>query len=243
MGRDAGSNPPRQRSPAAPYLLKDGDLLFARSGATSGKTFLYQSTWGVCAYAGYLIRARMNQQKAVPAFVKYFTASTNYWQWLSAVFIQSTIQNVSAEKYADLQLSLPPISEQRSIAAFLDQETGRVDRLVAKKRELITRLKEKRTALISHTVNRGLPPVPAHAAGFPENPPLKRSGIDWLGDVPEHWEIKKVTYGFSKIGSGTTPKSDSDEFYDGDVPWVPTQDFADHGGIEGTDEGKLRDVH
>jgi restriction endonuclease S subunit len=177
---------------AAPYLLKDGDLLFARSGATSGKTFLYQSSWGICAYAGYLIRARMNQEEAVPAFVKYFTTSTNYWQWLSSVFIQSTIQNVSAEKYADLHLSLPPPAEQRAIAAFLDRETGRVDRLVAKKRELLERLKEKRTALISRTVTRGLPPAAARAAGLPENPPLKPSGIEWLGDIPKHWESAQL---------------------------------------------------
>ena len=75
-------------------------------------------------------------------------------------------------------------AEQRAIAAFLDRETGRVDRLVAKKRELIERLKEKRTALISRTVTRGLPPAAARAAGLPENPPLKPSGLDWLGDIP-----------------------------------------------------------
>ncbi|MBS1787187.1 MAG: restriction endonuclease subunit S [Acidobacteria bacterium] len=174
---------------AAPYLLEDGDLLFARSGATSGKTFLYQSSWGICAYAGYLIRARMSAQKAFPAFIKYFTTSTSYWQWLSSIFIQSTIQNVSGEKYADLFLSLPPLAEQQAIAAFLDRETGRMDRLVAKKRELIERLKEKRTALISRTVTRGLPPAAARAAGLPENAPLKPSGLDWLGDIPAHWEV------------------------------------------------------
>ena len=81
-------------------------------------------------------------------------------------------------------------AEQRAIAAFLDRETGRVDRLVAKKRELIERLKEKRSALISRTVTRGLPPAAARAAGLPENPPLKPSGLDWLGDIPAHWEVK-----------------------------------------------------
>lgn len=174
---------------AAPYLLEDGDLLFARSGATSGKTFLYQRSWGICAYAGYLIRARMNRQRAVPSFVKYFTTSTSYWEWLSSIFIQSTIQNVSAEKYSDLELSLPPIIEQRSIAEFLDRETGRIDRLVAKKRELIERLKEKRTALISRTVTRGLPPAAAKAVGIGPHPKLKSSGVEWLGEVPEHWDL------------------------------------------------------
>jgi len=198
---------------AAPYLLEDGDLLFARSGATSGKTFLYQNSWGICAYAGYLIRARMDQKKAVPAFVKYFTASRAYWQWLSSIFIQSTIQNVSAEKYADLQLSLPPVTEQAAIAAYLDRETGRMDELVGKKRELIERLKEKRTALISRTVTRGLPAdLPLETLAMLEeiageklslNPPLKSSGIDWFGEVPEHWEIAELRRFTRFITSGS----------------------------------------
>ncbi len=62
------------------------------------------------------------------------------------------------------------------------------------KRELIERLKEKRTALISRTVTRGLPPAAARAAGLPENPPLKTSALDWLGDIPKHWVVKKLRY-------------------------------------------------
>ena len=91
----------------------------------------------------------------------------------------------------DAWIPLPAVAEQRAIAAFLDRETGRVDRLVAKKRELIERLKEKRTALISRTVTRGLPPA---AARLPDNPPLKPSALDSLGDIPKHWEVKKLKY-------------------------------------------------
>jgi restriction endonuclease S subunit len=65
---------------AEEYLLREGDLLFARSGATAGKTFLYRRSWGTCAYAGYLIRARLDTNRASPQFVRYFTASTSYWQ-------------------------------------------------------------------------------------------------------------------------------------------------------------------
>ena len=143
---------------AAEYLLRAGDLLFARSGATAGKTFLYRTNWRACAYAGYLIRARIDEEKAVPEFVRHFTASTCYWQWLSSAFIQATIQNVSAERYASLWVPLPAVREQAAIVDFLDRETAKIDTLVAKKRTLIERLKEKRTALISRTVTRGLPP-------------------------------------------------------------------------------------
>lgn len=137
---------------AEEYLLREGDLLFARSGATAGKTFLYRRSWGVCAYAGYLIRARLDLGTVSPGFVRYFTASSSYWQWLSAVFIQATIQNVSADKYASLMVTQPAMEEQRAIAAFLDRETARIDALVAQIHDAIDRLKELRTALISAAV-------------------------------------------------------------------------------------------
>lgn len=109
---------------AEEYLLREGDLLFARSGATAGKTFLYRHNWGTCAYAGYLIRARLDTNRAWPEFVRCLTSSTSYWHWLSAAFIQATIQNVSAEKYASLVMPQPPYPEQRAIAAFLDRATA-----------------------------------------------------------------------------------------------------------------------
>ena len=90
------------------------------------------------------------------------------------------------------QVPLPPLDEQRAIAAFLDRETERIDALVAKKRQLIERLQEYRTALITRTVTRGLPPDAARAAGLDPSPRLKPSGVEWLGDVPEHWEVKEL---------------------------------------------------
>jgi type I restriction enzyme S subunit len=178
---------------ASEYLLREGDVLFARSGATAGKSFRYKSSWGTCAYAGYLIRARLDGNRVRPDFVRYFTASANYWQWISSSLIQATIQNVSADKYASLWLPLPSLDDQQRIASFLDRETGKIDTLVAKKRTLVERLKEKRTALISRTVTRGLPPDAARAAGLDPHPKLKPCGIDWLGDIPAHWEVLPFT--------------------------------------------------
>jgi type I restriction enzyme S subunit len=85
------------------------------------------------------------------------------------------------------------MQEQRVIADFLDRETAKIDSLVAKKRTLIERLKEKRTALISRTVTRGLPPDAACAAGFDPHPKLKPSGIEWLDDVPQNWQVLPFT--------------------------------------------------
>ena len=83
-------------------------------------------------------------------------------------------------------------TSKHTIADFLDGETAKIDTLVAKKRTLIERLKEKRTALISRTVTRGLPPGAARQAGLDPYPKLKPSGIDSLGKVPEHWEVAQL---------------------------------------------------
>jgi len=80
--------------------------------------------------------------------------------------------------------AMPPVQEQSAIAAFLDRETARIDALVAKKERLIELLQEKRTALITQAVTKGLDP----------NVPMKDSGIEWLGEIPAHWEVKKLTW-------------------------------------------------
>ena len=82
----------------------------------------------------------------------------------------------------NLMHPLPPLPEQRAIAAFLDRETAKIDALVAKKERLIELLQEKRTALISHAVTKGLDP----------DVPLKDSGVEWLGEIPAHWEVRRL---------------------------------------------------
>jgi type I restriction enzyme S subunit len=113
---------------------------------------------------------------------------------------------------------LPPLSEQTAIAEFLDRETGKIDELVAEQRRLMELLKEKRHTVISHAVTKGLNP----------RAPIKPSGIEWLGDVPRHWEVWKLTHSFKTIGSGTTPKTDNRDYYEnGAIPWVNTGDLND----------------
>ncbi|WP_371157007.1 hypothetical protein [Jannaschia sp. 2305UL9-9] len=100
-----------------------------------------------------------------------------FYRWGSGI-----VADLWSTRYKDMKaitLALPPLPEQRAIAAFLDRETTKIDALVAEQRRLIDLLREKRQAVISHAVTRGLNP----------DAPLKSSGIDWLGDVPEGWEV------------------------------------------------------
>ena len=121
-------------------------------------------------------------------------------------------------------LPVPPLDEQRAIAAFLDRETERIDSLVERKRRLIERLQEYRTALITRTVTRGLPPEAARAAGLGPSPRLKPSGVEWLGDVPEHWEVKQLRRAVILQRGHDLPNDERDT---GDIPVVSSAGVSD----------------
>lgn len=134
------------------YLLEDGDILLARSGATVGKSFLFKDEFGTSCFAGYLIRARSDKKKLNPKFAYWFFQSESYWKYVSGSQIQATIQNVSAEKYGDLYLSVPEILVQEQISNFLECEINKIDNLIAKAESAIQLMQERRTALISAAV-------------------------------------------------------------------------------------------
>ena len=137
---------------AEPYLLHDGDILFARSGATVGKTFLYKESWGPSCFAGYLIRLRCNQQIVRPEFVYAYTQSDPYWGQLREGMTQATIQNFSAEKYGQLFLALPPLWEQSEIIDHLSNSLSSLDTLRSSLKSTTNLLRERRSALISAAV-------------------------------------------------------------------------------------------
>ena len=146
-----------------------------------------------------------------------------------AAFIDgSTRDKLTQSDMNGIPVPLPPLDEQRAIAAFLDRETERVDALVAKKRLLIERIEEYRSALITRTVTRGLPPEAARAAGLDPSPRLKPSGVEWLGEVPEHWEVKEIKWE-TPVLRGASPRPIDDEAYfdeEGSHGWVRIADVT-----------------
>jgi len=136
----------------------------------------------------------------------------------------ATVESLDIDKLKIALLPLPSLGEQRTISSFLDRETARIDALVAQNQTLIERLKEKRGALISHTVTRGLPPEAAQAAGLDPKPRLKDSGVEWIGKVPEHWEATPLGRLVQFIG-GATPDTNNPEFWEGDIPWISPKDM------------------
>lgn len=136
---------------AKEYMLNKGDLLFARSGATVGKTFLYKEDYAAC-FAGYLIKARCNKNVLLPNFVFYYTLSNVYQNWKNSIFIQSTIQNIGADKYSVMPIIVPSLSEQQSIANYLDQKCSEIDELISIKQQKIEKLKDYKKSLIFECV-------------------------------------------------------------------------------------------
>lgn len=133
---------------AKPYMLCDGDVLFARSGATVGKTYLYRNEDGPCCFAGYLIRAVTNRRKLVPDYLVYLTKGHGYQIWKSSAYSQSTIPNINAEQYANIPLPLPTIEIQREIVAFLDEKCAHIDCVLDLKRRQADVLRRRRQSLI-----------------------------------------------------------------------------------------------
>ena len=163
--------------------------------AGQGKTKGLVAQLGIDTTCNQSMAAIVPTQRVGPRYL--------YW-WLTANY--QNIRNMAGGEARDgLNLALlgsiicpiPTDNEQQAITNFLDRKTREIDKLVAKRRTLIDRLKEKRTALISHTVTSGLPPDVARAAGLDPHPKLKPSGIDWFGGVPEYWELiqlrRKIT--------------------------------------------------
>ena len=114
---------------------------------------------------------------------------------------------INASEIARLPVPVPPLAEQRAIAAFLDRETGRIDKLVTKQRELIERLDEYRKALITRVVTKGLPPEAAETAELDPLPKLKDSRVEWLGQVPDHWQVRTLRQ-VCRLSYGDSLRSD-----------------------------------
>ncbi len=159
----------------------------------------------------------------LPRFAWYFLTSKPVKAAISslAAGTSGSMQNIAQDAFLGIGFPLPPREEQEAIVRFLDAKTAQIDSLLAKKRQLIDKLTEKRNALIARTVTRGLPPVAAKAAGLQPNPEMKDSGAEWLTQIPAHWSLnplKRIVSTPITDGPHETP-----EFPPDGVPFVSAE--------------------
>ena len=175
------------------YLVHKGDILISWSASLGVYKWLGEDAW----LNQHIFKVEINTKLV---FEEYFV-------WLASWFIKelehkahgSTMQHLTWNAFGNFPVLLPPMPEQKAIAHYLDKETAKIDQLIEAKKRLLELLDEKRRALITHAVTRGLNP----------DVPMRDSGVEWIGEIPKHWEIlplrrilKKMDYGISEsVGS------------------------------------------
>lgn len=158
--------------------VQPGDLLFSIT-AYLGSVAVVPDKLETAYVSQHIALARLRAERLLPSWVGYVALS-----WLGKTYLETrgyggTKIQLSLDDIAEMVMTAPPLAEQHAIAAFLDRETAKIDALVEAQRRLIELLKEKRQAVISHAVTKGLDP----------STQMKGSGVEWLGRVPAHWEV------------------------------------------------------
>jgi len=194
------------------FEVKDGDFLFARSG-TIGRFGIVRNP-EPAVFASYLIRFRFDNMDK--NFLRFAFISHFFRESLLNTLHGGANQNIHAENIKEQMLFCPPLPEQQTIALFLDRETAKINALIAKKERLIELLQEKRAALISQAVTKGLDPMV----------PMKDSGVEWLGEIPAHWEVKRLKFA-ARLETGHTPNRSIAEYWENcTIPWVTLNDVG-----------------
>lgn len=193
-----------------------GDVLLAKDGSTLGTVNVIREL---------PIEATVNSSIAV--LTPYSGLNSEFLSYsLQGTVLKSLIQELKGgmgvphlfqDDIKMFPLLLPSLEEQSAIASFLDRETAQIDVLIAKQQQLIETLAERRKAVITRAVTRGLDPTVE----------LKDSAVREIGYIPKHWSVKKLSRLFQTIGSGTTPPTEGTDFYDGETPWVTTGELRE----------------
>lgn len=138
----------------AEYELADGDILFARSGATVGKTFQFRfvSDEEKYCYAGYLIKATPDENIILSDYLMNYTNSVAFENWKNSIFNKATIENIGADKYSVLKVPIPPVDEQQEILQYIKNETATIDTAISKAQYEIELIREYKEAMISEAV-------------------------------------------------------------------------------------------
>jgi len=232
--RDDNNNMPSED--LSPYqLVEINDLVMNKMKAWQGSIAISECEGIVSpAYFVYSPKLIFNDL-ALPKYIHYLLRNSIYiTQYLSrSKGIRVNQWDLDPDEFKSIDVLLPTKEEQFQIAAFLDHETAKIDTLIDKQQQLIELLKEKRQAVISHAVTKGLDP----------DVPMKDSGVEWLGEVPENWIVSRIGYYASKIGSGKTPKGGAEIYQSSGILFLRSQNIYDDGlRISDSDNAYISEV-
>jgi len=175
-------------------MLKTGDLLVVQRGSL-GKVALLETLIGEATINPSLLILR--DTRVLPKFLLYYLSSNFFLDFIKLINSATAVPMISQQQLGDFKLPVCNNQEQTLIAAFLDRKTAEIDLIIANKQKLIALYEEEKQAVINQAVTKGLAP----------NVKLKDSGVEWLGEIPEHWEVKKLKYIIQGFESGVSVNS------------------------------------
>lgn len=194
------------------YILKEGDIVFARTGNTTGKGYVYNREHGELVYAGFLIKYSIDNNIAKHNFIKYVIQSKRYWDWVNIMSTRSGQPGINSNEYSSFIVQLPPLKEQEKIASILstvDEQIDNVDALIEKNKEL-------KKGLMQTLLTKGI----GHTK-------FKKTQI---GEIPEEWEIKELSELYSEnirdFGSFSTTKLI--EYVEEGIPYLRAENFREN---------------
>lgn len=196
------------------YTVRDGDLLVCEGGDV-GRAAIWRGSSGLIAYQKALHRLRpRDARRDDPRFLFYSLVAAKAAGAFDESDSKATISHLPADKFRQYRFAFPRRELQLEIASFLDRETARIDALIEKKTRFIELLREKRQAVITRAVAKGLD----------STAPLKPSHVEWLDDVPVHWQVVQVRH-VAQLGSGHTPSRERPDWWQVCiVPWFTLAD-------------------
>jgi type I restriction enzyme S subunit len=194
-------------------MVTPGDILLVKTGSTYGKSAIVGQVEEPMTINPQM--AILKKSKVDPRFLSYLMNSSLIRAKIDVSNTGSGMPTMTQENINCFPIPTPGQNRDTHIANFLDHETAKIDTLIEKQQQLIQLLKEKRQAVISHAVTKGLNP----------DSPMKDSGVEWLGQVPEHWEMVPLKYLCSFSGGGTPSKDNLSYWTGGEIPWVSPKDM------------------
>jgi type I restriction enzyme S subunit len=198
-------------------LFERDDILFGKLRPYLAKAW-HATTAGACTSELLVMRPKQLE----PRFLLYSVLNPSFIQAVNGSTYGAQMPRASWDFIGNLPQPVPPTAEQKRIAAFLDAKLGRLDELMRKKERQLALLADKRQALISHAVTRGLN----------ANAPTKHSGIEWLGNIPAHWDVKRLKYVAASVQTGSTPPTSEARLFSEDgVKWFTPGDFSPDGRL------------
>jgi type I restriction enzyme S subunit len=203
-------------------ILIPNDILIAKTGATVGKMAIVPKSMKQANTTSSVGKITINHDLFNHKYFAYLFLSPIFQEQIREKAYQKSAQpGFNIDDLIEFKVIIPPISSQKQIANYLDKKTAKIDTTIAKNKELITLLEEKRTALINQVVTKGLNP----------EVPMKDSGIEWIGEIPEHWDVRKFGHLINLITKGATPTSYGFDFQDEGINFIKVESISKNGNF------------